>query len=254
MNQTNRKAGPMNGPKRKEAVMQQLLNLHEIDQQILEAERQLEDVRIEANALDEGVAGLRGALEQVEASLTRARTEARAADRAVEEKRDTLDRIRGRVNQVRNEKQYSAASLEFDLVKQDLRRLEDRELEKMQEVEDLASRREELVARLDEAVGEAGPRGQEIEATEKELRERLTVLRDRRNNLAIRVDDSALGLYDRIRGGRSQVALAPLTAEAVCGNCFTSVTIQQEMQVKTMTELICCEGCGVILYPEDFKR
>lgn len=244
----------MNGPNRKEAVMQQLLDLHEIDQQMLEVERQIRDIRGETSSLEEGVAGLQGALEQIDAALARARAEARAADRAVEEKRDALDRIRGRVNKVRNEKQYSAASLEFDLVKQDLRKLEDRELEKMQEVEDLQGRRDELAARLDEAVEAAGPRRQEIQATERELGERLAVLRDRRHNLAIRVDDSALGLYDRIRGGRSEVALAPLTAEAVCGNCFTSVTIQQEMQVKTMTQLICCEGCGVILYPEDFKR
>jgi len=87
-----------------------------------------------------------------------------------------------------------------------------------------------------------------------ELRDELAIKRDRRHNLAIRLDTAALSLYDRIRAGRSGVAVAPLTEESVCGHCFTSVTIQQEMLIKQMTTLICCEGCGVILCPHDLKR
>lgn len=233
--------------------MQQLLDLHEIDQQVLAIERELGRYREELTGMSDSVSGLETGLERVEGELERAGNDLRRSERAVDERRDTLDRIRTRVGQVQNERQYSAASLEFDLVVQDIRKLEDRVLEHMQVVEELENRRNDILTQLEAARSEAGPRGVEITNRAKQLEDDLVIKRDRRHNLSIRIDSSALGLYDRIRAGRSQVGLAQLTEEAVCGYCFTSVTIQQEQQIKSMKSLICCEGCGVILYPGDFS-
>lgn len=233
--------------------MQQLLDLHEIDQQVLAIERELGRYREELTGMSDSVSGLETGLERVEGELERAGNDLRRSERAVDERRDTLDRIRTRVGQVQNERQYSAASLEFDLVVQDIRKLEDQVLERMQVVEELENRRNDILTQLEAARSEAGPRGVEITDRAKQLEDDLVIKRDRRYNLSIRIDSSALGLYDRIRAGRSQVGLAQLTEEAVCGYCFTSVTIQQEQQIKSMKSLICCEGCGVILYPGDFS-
>ncbi len=235
-------------------ILQQLMDLHEIDQLILRAERELRGHRDEMAEMEEGLGDLQASLERVEGELERVRTEARKLERAAEEKQATLDRVRSRVKMVQNERQYSAASLEFDLVRQDLRKVENQVLDKLQVVEDLEGRRKELLGQLEGARGDAGARRKEVKARLKELEDELAIGRDRRSNLAVRLDAGSLGMYDRIRSGRSEVALAPLTEESVCGNCFTSVTIQQEMQIKGLATLVCCEGCGVILYPEGLKR
>jgi predicted nucleic acid-binding Zn-ribbon protein len=235
------------------SLLQQLLDLHAVDQKIREAEDELSGNRNQLDQVADGVAGLESQLERVTSELERARVEARSAERAADDKRLQLDRIRTRVNQVRNEKQYSAASLEFDLTKQDLRKLEDQAIDRMQVVEELESRKSGIEAELDVARDEMGPLAQDLESRSTQLGDEVAILRDRRNNLAIRIDGGALSLYNRIRAGRSQIALAPLTDEKVCGHCFTSVTVQQEMQIREMTRLICCEGCGVILYPGDLK-
>lgn len=236
------------------SLLQQLMGLHEVDQQILALEREMRECRQQQAGMDEGVVALESRFERLDGELQRARAEARASERALDEKRDTLDRLRTRVNSVQNERQYSAASLEFDLVRQDLRKLEDLVINKLQAVEELEGQHKELSSELEAARTDAGPRGEEITARVKELQDELAIVRDKRNNLTIRIDSSALSLYERIAAGRSRIALAPLTDEGVCGNCFTSVTIQQEMQIKGMNTLICCEGCGVILYPGDLKR
>ncbi len=235
-------------------VLQQLLGLHDVDQEIRAAERELEQYKEELITMEEGVAGLESRLERIETELEQARFEARRSERAADDKRAVFDRLRTRVNQVQNQRQYSAASLEYDLVRQDLRKLEDLVLDKLQVVEEVENRRKETLAALEEARSGAGPRRQAIEERLKQLEDDLAIKRDRRHNLAIRLDPAALSLYDRIRSGRSEVAVAPLTEESDCGYCFTSVTIQQEMQIKQMATLICCEGCGVILYPHDLKR
>lgn len=233
----------------KEEKLRRLLDLHAIDQQIRHAEGELRHLRDELTTSEEGLAGLAGGLEKVDQELERIRLEARHMERAANDKRDHLNRLRAKVNQVRNEKQYGAATLEFDLVKQDLRKLEDQVIDKLQAVEDLEGRRKQIAEELEGARSHAGPQRQDIDTRRQELEEQVTVLRDRRNNLAIRMDHELLVMYDRIRAGRSEVVLAPLTPEAACGYCYTSVTVQQEMQIREMSNIVCCEGCGVILYP-----
>ena len=240
----------MTDTSQREGLLQQLLELHAVDQQILEAERELHRSEEQLGSTEDSLAGLTAKLERVSSELERRRGEARSSEGAADAKRDTLYRIRNRVDRSQNERQYSAASLEFDLVKQDLRSLEDRALEKLQLVEDLEARQKDLTAQLQEANSAAGPQREETEKRREEVERELAIERDRRNNLAVRLESGALGLYDRIRAGRSEVALAPLTAETVCGHCFTAVTIQQEMEIKSLAALVCCEGCGVILYPE----
>ncbi len=231
-------------------ILQQLLDLHEVDQKILSARRELERWAGELAAIEEDVETQGSDLAKVETELERLRSELHREERAVDEKRDVLGRLRGRVNTVQNERQYSAATLEFDLVRQDLRAAEDQLLEKMQAIEDLDSRRQELAASLEQAGNAAVPCKEETVAQQKALEEELAVQKDRRDNLALRLDGEALALYDRIRTGRSEVALAPLTDEGDCGNCYTAVTIQQQREIKGLSTLVCCEGCGVILYPE----
>lgn len=241
----------MTDTSQKASLLQQLLNLHAIDQRILSAERELKRGDSAIASADENAARLEAELEKLSAELERLRGEARANEKAADAKRDTLSKVRSRVNRSQNERQYSASSLEFDLVRQDLRALEDRTLEKLQAVEELEAKVAELTAQLEEARAAAEPVRADAGQRRAELEDQLAVDRDRRENLAIRLEGEALGLYERIRSGRQEVAVAPLTAERVCGNCYTAVTIQQEMQIKGLAELICCEGCGVILYPED---
>jgi len=245
--------GAMSGLSKGSSALQQLLDLHAIDVQVRDAENERKRYEAQLQVVTESVAGLEAGLERVSNELERARLDARAAERAVDDKRAALDRLRGRVNLVQNQKQYSAASLEFDLVKQDVRKLEDRALERLLVVEELESRQSGVQAELDVARSEVGPLAEEVESRRKKLDEELAILRDRRDNLAVRIDETTLILYNRIRSGRSAIALAPLTGEGVCGHCFTAVTVQQEMQIREMSTLVCCEGCGVILHPQDVK-
>lgn len=236
-----------------EPLLQQLIALHAFDLEITFLERELKRDQDGLLTAVEGVAGLKAELERIDSELLRLRADARSAEHTVDAKRDQMDRLRSKVNQVKNEKQYGAATLELDLVRQEIRKLEDQVLDKLQIVEDLEGRRKAIQDEFDVAEAEVAPMGEEVEKRRANLEHELAIKRDRRHNLAIRLDENVLALYDRIRSGRQEVALAPLTGESVCGNCFTSVTIQQEMQIKGLAVIVCCEGCGVILYPGEMK-
>ena len=228
-----------------------LLELHDLDQQVSAKTAEMEESKSRLAELDDSVATLEDGIDTVASRLDDLRTEVRKGERALDEKRNTLSRIRNRVSRVQNERQYSAASMEADLVKRDLRRLEEQVLGKMQEVEDTEAKRKDLEGRLAEAREGAGNERQTLESRVAELEEELAILADKRGNLTVRLNKRSLSLYDRILSGRSEVAMAPVTDEGVCGYCHTFVPVQQQMEINNMNRLVTCEGCGVILYPSD---
>jgi NADH-ubiquinone oxidoreductase chain 1 len=56
-----------------------------------------------------------------------------------------------------------------------------------------------------------------------------------------------LRVYQAIRGGGSRAAVAELTEDGACGNCFGMVPLQHQNEVRHGESLIRCEACGVIL-------
>jgi hypothetical protein len=50
--------------------------------------------------------------------------------------------------------------------------------------------------------------------------------------------------------GARDVALAELTQDGACGNCYNMVPLQIQNQIRHTDTMIRCEGCGVILTPE----
>lgn len=230
--------------------LEALLTLHRMDVEIARGERELEESRARLAALEESVTRLEEELAHVTAEIGDRRKDIRAVERAVEEKQMALGRARAKVDAVQNQRQYSAATVEYELVKRDLGVLEDRALELLQRAEDLEARRRDLVARLEIARVEAAPRREALLAEQDRMQAMLAAQRKQRAEEAERIDRQVLQLYDRIRTSRSDVAMAPLTRDGACGHCYTAVTIQQRVEVRSRSRIVCCEGCGVILYPE----
>lgn len=227
-----------------------LRTLHQADAEAARSERQLKSCRGRLASIDESIQVLEDDLSHVTGEIGERRKELREAQRAVEEKRVALDRARAKLDAVQNQRQYSAATVEYDLVRRDIRVLEERALDLMQRTEELESRRRELSDRLELAGVELSPKREEILAEVQRVEAVLAAQRDVRTEAAARVEPRTLELYDRIRASRSDVAMAPLTEDGACGHCYTAVTIQQRLEVRTFSRIIRCEGCGVILYPE----
>lgn len=230
-------------------TLEALRTLHEVDAEAVKNERQLKAARTRLATLDDSIHEIEDDLAQVASELAERRAEVRDVQRQVDDKRAALERARTKMDAVQNQRQYSAASVELDLVRRDIRVLEDRALEVLQKADDLETRRRELNERLEAARVELLPKREEVVAEVNRIEAVVTAQRDQRAQAAERVETRTLELYDRIRAGRSDVAMAPLTGDGACGHCFTAVTIQQRLEVKTLSRIIRCEGCGVILYP-----
>ncbi len=152
---------------------------------------------------------------------------------------------------MRNPREEAAARTELDLVRRAAEADEQEALEVMEQATRTELKLEEMERELEKVRAELEPQKQALYEERSGAEEALAVLRDRRENHALHLDDAALRLYERVRAGKTRVVLAKLMPDGACGHCFSMVPIQQQAEIRQGGTLHRCEACGVILYPED---
>lgn len=228
-----------------------LLHLQEIDQEI-------EDRRSDLRRLEGEMVAEAEKLEELETRVREARADAdeadqrlRRAQRSVQAGRAILSRLEGRADEIQNMRQHLAVRSELETARRNLRDAEEDAMDALRDAEETRAELKELEAELEARQEEYAARRRDTEARRAELQTEIAVRQDRKRNRETRLDGEALRLYEKVRGGRTDRTLAPLTADGVCGHCYTSVPLQRQADIRAGRKLAVCEGCGVILYAED---
>jgi len=154
----------------------------------------------------------------------------------------------GRLWEVKNNTEYSAVLSEIEAIKQEkahgeeeilgLMELQERLTAEGREAESRLKAREEQ-ARQDEAVVR-----KKLAAVEAEL----AGLRTDRQSRAQALPRPLLADYEKILKARSGVAVASVTASAVCSGCRVSIRPQAIQELKAAQAPMLCENCGRYLY------
>ncbi len=228
-----------------------LIGLQDLDAQIDDARKALAEFQPQLEALEAPVEVKGKEVEGVRGRLNDMKAEMRRLERGAEEKRATLKKYEDRMARVRNAREEAAARTEIDLVRHAAEADEDDAVALMEQVTKLELKLDEMEKDLTQARQELEPRRAELLEAQREAQMALDVLKDQRENRRVRLDDSAVGLYDRVRSGRTRVVLARLTKDGACGHCFSMIPIQQQNEIREDRGLHRCEACGVILYFDD---
>lgn len=219
-----------------------------IRDRVKELESRLAEVEKPAQDLDGEVGTTRSRLQEM-------RVEERRVELAGDEKRDRMKKLEDRLNSVRNVREESAVTAEIEMVRRARESDEQEALSLLDQIRRLEDRLEEQSGALEEARSEVAPRRKELEVEREAALAEAARLEEERNAFARTLPETEIRLYDAIRvGGRR--ALAPLTEDGACGNCFTVIPPQIQNEIRHGSQLIRCEGCGVILgapLPEDLE-
>jgi len=231
-----------------EALHASLLTLQELDDEIARTEARLEEFGPKLEELEAPLAGFTDEVEGTRLRLQELRQDVSRLERAAEQNKARLQVYEERLMRVRNVREEAAARAEMDLV----RRALEADVAELQQQSEQATRTDlrldEMNLQLASLKEEAGPQRKQLEAERREVEDALAVLKDRRENHALRLDTPARRLYERVRTGRTRRVLAPLTEEGACGNCFNVLPLQEQADVRRGQSLRRCEVCGVILY------
>jgi uncharacterized protein len=225
-----------------------LLELQTLDDEIHAAEQRLAGFEPRMAALEQPVRALEHELETARTRLGEMRESVLRLEKAAEQKRERLATYESKIDRIRNMREETAIRTEMSLIRGAAEADEDEAVELMEQATRTDLKLDELTRNLTAKKLEVDPQRQSLLEERQGVADELDRLRDRRNNHVIRLDPRTLQLYERVRRGRSRMAVAPLTAEGACGHCYNILPIQQQSEVRREDALVRCEACGVILY------
>jgi predicted nucleic acid-binding Zn-ribbon protein len=231
-----------------EDIKTALLTLQGLDNEIAQAKVRLTEFEPRLAEVDKPIAALETEIEFAQKRLEELRTSVRRLEHAATQKRETLKKYEDRLSRVRNVREEAAVRAEMDLVRRAAEADEVEALELLEQATRTDLKLDDLQKNLEQLRSEMEPQRAELMTAKSEAESELTVLQDRRKNHAIRLEGEALQLYERVRRGRANMVVAPLTDEGACGHCFNILPLQEQSEIRRGDRLRRCEACGVILY------
>ena len=223
-----------------------LIRLSHIDLFSESARRRIADHPALVQGLDTRLASATSALEAARAAVADNQANRRAVEKDLAMINSRLSKFKDQLMEVKTNKEYTAMLKEIEAAQTELRRLEDRLLERMLEADDLTVRQKEAEARLAQDKGViAGERAQLEEETarlERELEEAVSA----RALVVSEVTSAVLATYETVRAKRG-AAVAEVKG-GYCSACHVRLRPQVANELRTQALLFQCESCQRFLY------
>ncbi len=235
----------MDGPI--QAVIEKLLILQDRDRRLLLIKDQLARVAPERQAAQDNAVGAKASLEAAKTKIKQIETERKKLELEVDSKKQQIERYSLQQFQTKKNEEYRALAHEIDSCNADIVKLEDAQLELMEQAD--ASQREIKAAgqHASELQKMADTQLRDLTAREQSLSFELAQLESNRDQIKIGVEEHILHRYERLmkmKGGSVVVGIQ----HGVCGGCHMRFPVQLLVSCQAERELVTCPNCGRILY------
>jgi uncharacterized protein len=230
----------------------------------LKALEELQQIDLEANEVQSGLAGLparraevegavevaRKAWQQEQARLDSNERERRQLESLLAMERDKVKKWEGRLGEIRTPREYAALSREIDIAK----KTNDGQSE---QVKELTAQAGEIKRALDAKEEELSDREAAAQAEVEELdkrkaaaQEKLAALDARRAEAVKQVDPGLLAKYENIKRRRAGIAVAPVVG-MTCKGCHRNVPPQLAITLQKANSIETCPNCHRIIYSSE---
>jgi predicted nucleic acid-binding Zn-ribbon protein len=232
------------------AEIEQLLVLQDRDRKIRALSAELKLAPQERQMLEERLAESSKQLETAklhgrELELHRKKLENEAAA-----KRESIARFNTQKFQTRKNEEFQALTNEIKRFESEVEKIEDEELELMEQAEQQKVRIAEAEQQTAMLKGQVARQLQNLEEKTKTIETQLSELQKERTALAGAVDEDLLDTYNRLFSSKGHSAVVSLEHEH-CMGCHMKVTASTSARVKARKEVVHCEQCGRMLYWEE---
>jgi uncharacterized protein len=228
-------------------VIEKLLILQDRDQKIRRLQGELAHVEPERHALKLKAGGAAGRLDAARQHARQIETDRKRLDLEVQAKKESIERYALQQFQTRKNEEYRALAHEIETCKADIFKIEDQELDLMEQAEKTQKEIARLTREADEAKNLVDEQIAKLGTREANLQKELAELLSNREELATAVDASARGRYERLVKSKGENVVVGVD-NGVCGGCHMKLPAQVLVHCQQQLELVSCSNCGRILY------
>lgn len=224
-----------------------LLVLQDRDQKIRALRLEQKNLPRDLKAVDDKLAAAKTRLEGVHQRARTNEVERRRLEGEVGVKQTAIGRFKTQQQATRKNEEFQALTKEIAHAEEQIRVLEDRELELMEAAETLLREVKAEEAEFVKTEAQLAKQAADLRARGAGLGERLAALEGERGGLTGKVGAGTLNLYDRLFVKKGDAAVVALEHE-VCSGCHMKAPAQIVAHVRAGQALAQCPNCGRILY------
>ena len=227
--------------------LKMVIELQQVDQKISDLSAQIDTLPSQIQTLQTQLNEFMKAHEDRKTRLSRNQKERRDLEAEIQQIQAKISRHKDQLYEVKTNEQYRAMLKEIEGEEANIRKIEDRILEKMGEAEEIQKLLREAAARLDGEKTRVAAEIQRLESLRQaDAEERDRLLAERKRLTGSLADPQLLAQYERLRGWRG-VALAEVR-EGLCTACHVRLRPQYYNELRANESVLACENCSRILY------
>lgn len=227
--------------------LEQLLVLQDRQQKIRQIENEVRTLPLQRKNLEGQLAASAAAVEVLKQRARHVEVDRKKLELDVGTRQESVSRLKTQQYQTRKNDEFQALGHEIERYENEIRKIEDDELELMDQADKLKLQLTAEEKKAATAKDSISRQLIDLDEKSKTLESRLQGLLKERAELATRIDEDLLNRFDRLFKSKGDAAVVALEHE-VCTGCHMKVTTATAMRVKAGKEIVSCEQCGRILY------
>jgi uncharacterized protein len=227
--------------------LEQLLVLQDRQQRIRQIQTEIKTLPLERTHLESQLAATAAGVESLKQKGREVEVERKRLELDVGTRSESIARLKTQQYQTRKNEEFRAIGHEIERYENEIRKLEDQELELMIEADKLRGEIEtaDKVARATK--DSISRQLTDLETKSKALESQQQGLETEREALAAQIDADVLDQFERLFNSKGDAAVVAVE-HGVCTGCHMKVTTATSAEVKAGKEIVNCENCGRILY------
>lgn len=228
-------------------TIEKLLILQDRDRKIRRLQAELAQIEPERQSLKAKASGTQAALENAKHRAKQTESDRKHLELDVEVKKQQIERYANQQLQTRKNEEYRALAHEIDTCKADIMKIEDKEIELMEQGEQAQKEAARLTREAADARKNVDEQIALLGAREDNLKKELAALESNREELASAVDSGARARYERLSKSKGENVIVGIQ-HGVCGGCHMKLPAQILVTCQGEQEIVTCINCGRILY------
>jgi predicted nucleic acid-binding Zn-ribbon protein len=227
--------------------LEQLLILQDRQQKIRQIQTEIKTLPLERAHLESQLAASAAGVESLKLKGRQVEVERKKLELDVGTRTESIARLKTQQYQTRKNDEFQAIGHEIERYENEIRKLEDQELELMIEADKLRAEIE-AADKIAHATKDSISRQlTDLETKSKALGAQQQEFETERETLASKIDADLLDQFERLFNSKGDAAIVAVE-HGVCTGCHMKVTTATAARVKAGKEIVSCEQCGRILY------
>jgi len=228
-------------------IIEKLLVLQDRDRKIHRVQQELAHIGPERENLRSRASSTQSQLEAAKNRVKQVESERKRLELDVEAKKTQIEKYANQQLQTRKNEEYRALAQEIEHCKGDIVKIEDREIELMEQAEAAQKEVARAMAEANEAKKLVDSLVGQLDAREENFKKELAELQSGRVGIAEAVDETTRNRYERLFKSKGENVVVGI-AHGVCAGCHMKLPPQTIANCRGQQEIVTCNNCGRILY------